>query len=35
MTKDVRYAASADWQPSHRKQTALSGGDLERFALTD
>jgi ABC-type thiamine transport system ATPase subunit len=26
-----KYAASA----SHRKPTALSGGDEERFALTD
>jgi hypothetical protein len=34
MTIDAWYAASADWQPSHRKPTALSGGVLEKFALT-
>jgi hypothetical protein len=35
MTIDARYTASADWQPSHRKLTALSGGDLEKYAVTD
>jgi hypothetical protein len=34
MTIEARYAASATGS-SHRKPTDLSGGDLEKFALTD
>jgi hypothetical protein len=35
MTIEARYVASADWQSPHRKLTALSGGGLEKLAVTD